>query len=430
MLDRESVEQNLSALRQLLDSSTAESLIPSRGKLSSPAILGCRETTTVGALLAALHSKARVSGSTHVFYRYPARFSPQFARAVIENFSLPGDVVLDPFVGGGTSAVEAISTGRSFIGSDLNPLACFVSRTKITALSESQLSAVEQWAAASSATTRVRDGDLTAPGWDEYTRNIPWHLRRACAHLLLTLSRLPPGPTEQFARCSILSAMQKALDCRTLVPTVQQFLRSHTDTVKLMSDGMRELNKTQETFSTGRRPSASIFQANAAMLSSIPRIRTAKPPSLVITSPPYVDVHVLYNRWQILGRRETKAPYWIIDKREERGPASFTFAARGRRSADAYMQALRSCFSEITCLLSPTSTVVQLVAFHDPATQLDLYLETLEASGLRAVFVDSTGASEVSIGRRSVPNRRWYAQINNQSKSSKEFLLIHRKKHS
>lgn len=44
--------------------------------------------------------------SVHEYYRYPARFSPRFARAVMSAFSSAGDVVLDPFVGGGTVLVE------------------------------------------------------------------------------------------------------------------------------------------------------------------------------------------------------------------------------------------------------------------------------------------------------------------------------------
>jgi len=37
-----------------------------------------------------------VSGLTHNFYRYPARFSPAFSRAVILAFSEHGDTVFDP----------------------------------------------------------------------------------------------------------------------------------------------------------------------------------------------------------------------------------------------------------------------------------------------------------------------------------------------
>jgi hypothetical protein len=34
-------------------------------------------------------------------------------------------------------------------------------------------------------------------------------------------------------------------------------------------------------------------------------------PKLVLTSPPYPGLHVLYHRWQVKGRRETPAPFWV-----------------------------------------------------------------------------------------------------------------------
>lgn len=67
------------------------------------------------AIRAAAQNSQPVSGLTHRFYRYPARFSPQFARACIQSFSKPGDTVLDPFMGGGTTIVEAMTLGRRAI---------------------------------------------------------------------------------------------------------------------------------------------------------------------------------------------------------------------------------------------------------------------------------------------------------------------------
>lgn len=87
-------------------------------------------------LLQSLHSDKPVRGLTHGFYRYPARFSPEFARSVIEAFSRPGDIILDPFVGGGTTVVEALASGRKVVGVDLNPLAVFTARIKSTPLSD------------------------------------------------------------------------------------------------------------------------------------------------------------------------------------------------------------------------------------------------------------------------------------------------------
>ena len=66
--------------------------------------------------ISAVYSQKSVSGFTHSFYKYPGRFSPDFARASIEVFSRPGDVVVDPFVGGGTSLVESRVAGRIRIG--------------------------------------------------------------------------------------------------------------------------------------------------------------------------------------------------------------------------------------------------------------------------------------------------------------------------
>ena len=69
----------------------------------------------------AVKDQSRVSGCTHQFYTYPAGFSPVFAGAAIESLTKKGDLVLDPFMGGGTTVVEAIRHGREVVGVDLNP---------------------------------------------------------------------------------------------------------------------------------------------------------------------------------------------------------------------------------------------------------------------------------------------------------------------
>jgi hypothetical protein len=86
-----------------------------------------------------------VRGLIHNFYRYPARFSPQFAAAAIEAFSNKGDLILDPFMGGGTTIVEASARGRFSIGTDINELAVFVSKAKTTIISNSDVNDILKW---------------------------------------------------------------------------------------------------------------------------------------------------------------------------------------------------------------------------------------------------------------------------------------------
>ncbi len=54
---------------------------------------------------------------------YRGNWSPYIPRNVILKYSQPGDVVLDYFVGGGTTAVEAKLLGRRCIALDINPSA-------------------------------------------------------------------------------------------------------------------------------------------------------------------------------------------------------------------------------------------------------------------------------------------------------------------
>ena len=62
--------------------------------------------------------------------KYRGNWSPYIPRNVILRYSNEGDTVLDQFVGGGTTAVEAKLTGRNFIGIDINPNAVELSQKK------------------------------------------------------------------------------------------------------------------------------------------------------------------------------------------------------------------------------------------------------------------------------------------------------------
>jgi len=54
----------------------------------------------------------------HNFHAFPAKFPPQLPRKFIQSLTIPGDTVLDPMMGSGTTVLEAFLLGRKAIGFD------------------------------------------------------------------------------------------------------------------------------------------------------------------------------------------------------------------------------------------------------------------------------------------------------------------------
>ncbi len=67
---------------------------------------------------------------THDLHAFPAKFPPQLPRKFIDGLTQPGEVVLDPMVGSGTTLVEALLADRQAIGFDIDPLALRLCQAK------------------------------------------------------------------------------------------------------------------------------------------------------------------------------------------------------------------------------------------------------------------------------------------------------------
>lgn len=68
---------------------------------------------------------------THWIYPYKGKFHPQMIRALLNILQLTEkDTVLDPFVGSGTTAVEAQLLGIKCVGIDISPLSVLQTRVK------------------------------------------------------------------------------------------------------------------------------------------------------------------------------------------------------------------------------------------------------------------------------------------------------------
>ncbi|HYX56925.1 MAG TPA: DNA methyltransferase [Nitrososphaeraceae archaeon] len=76
---------------------------------------------------------------THGYHPYSSKYIPQIPNQLISKFTEKNDLVLDTFMGSGTTLVESKILGRNAIGIDVNPLACLISKVKTTTIKKSEL---------------------------------------------------------------------------------------------------------------------------------------------------------------------------------------------------------------------------------------------------------------------------------------------------
>jgi SAM-dependent methyltransferase len=82
--------------------------------------------------------------SAHGLHEYRGKFNPQVVRAIGNLFCLePGDCVLDPFCGSGTTLLESAHIGWNAVGIDINPLGVLIANSKLAAFNAS-LSVLER----------------------------------------------------------------------------------------------------------------------------------------------------------------------------------------------------------------------------------------------------------------------------------------------
>jgi hypothetical protein len=170
------------------------------------------------AFIAGARGSEPVRGLTHAFYKYPARFSPAFARVAIQAFTQPGDFILDNHVGGGTTLVEALASGRHAVGVDISALAAFVAGVKTTVYSEAELDTLKAWSRRVADAIHIRKSSIHFADYAQlgYYKHLDdrsrWRLRKAIEQGVGAAMQLGTRRMEAFGRCAVLRTAQWALD--------------------------------------------------------------------------------------------------------------------------------------------------------------------------------------------------------------------------
>ena len=69
---------------------------------------------------------AKAHTPVYNMHRFFARRPFNVFEAIVKHYTNPGDIVLDPFMGGGVTVIESLRARRKVVGVDLNPIAWFI----------------------------------------------------------------------------------------------------------------------------------------------------------------------------------------------------------------------------------------------------------------------------------------------------------------
>lgn len=82
---------------------------------------------------------------THCFHTYPAMMIPQVARELINKYKNKNTkLIFDPYMGSGTTLIEAKLAGINSVGTDLNPLARLIAKVKTEKLNTEEIDEIEE----------------------------------------------------------------------------------------------------------------------------------------------------------------------------------------------------------------------------------------------------------------------------------------------
>ena len=226
----------------------------------------------------------------------------------------------------------------------------------------------------------------------------------------------------------MLRTAQWALDARKKRPSIPEFREKMNMLAGEMPQCAKELREHIDQLPQKERPLALSLHRNVAGAHTDELIRRISPPKLIVTSPPYPGIHILYHRWQVDGGREARVPFLIAGQLDGAGSSFYTMGDRKNPGLRTYFEQLEAAFMSVAAMAGPETTIVQVVAFSEVDWQLPMYLDVMQRCGLIEYY--PWGSSKADDGRlwRDVPNRKWHALQKSHSPGAREVVLVHRKR--
>ena len=313
----------------------------------------------------------------HSLHPYLGKFIPQLVDVFLRRHFRPGQCVYDPFVGSGTTLVEANAFGAAAVGCDISAFNCLVTRVKTTAYS---LGSLELGLRGVLEQSRHTSEVVTTADASDWLRS--WYFERALSELLAyhcVASESLDDPGWDVARVILSRAARSArrtthfdLDFPRRPVTEPYWCHKHKRTCRPVDEAMKFLRRyTGDTVRRIREFAEVRSDQPVEVIHGDARtVDLPLEPSGIITSPPYpglIDYHEQHRyAYELLG---------LEDRREDEiGPAS---RGQSQAAVRAYVENIVAAFTNARRQLPFGAPVIIVVN-----DSKDLYPEILERSGL------------------------------------------------
>ena len=279
----------------------------------------------------------------HSLHPYLGKYVPQLVDVFLKRYFVPGDCIYDPFVGSGTTLVEANAFGASGIGCDISAFNCLLSRVKSARYSLREL----ELALCGALEEARRQGSAPTAGTTRWLNS--WFSPRALGELLsfrTAIESLRPQHAD-VARVILSRSARSArltthfdLDFPRTPTTEPYYCHKHKRTCRPVQEAAKFLTRYSTDTIRRIREFADVRTDRAVTIlhADSRTVKLPMRPNGVITSPPYpglIDYHEQHRyAYELFG---------LVDRRtEEIGAAA---SGRNRSALGAYIDGMSTVFA-------------------------------------------------------------------------------------
>lgn len=355
----------------------------------------------------------------HDIHPYPAKFIPQIPGTLISLLSARGEVVLDPFGGSGTTALEAVRLGRRAISVDANPLSALIGRAKTASIDREAARELHALHAALAAELQSLPADPShlRNAHEAHAPPIPnrdkWFAESALGELCLIKGRIMglEAPTARdvalvaLSRIAISASFQ---DSETRYKSVPRLVPVGETLKRYLKEFRSVTNAIAESEAVTRY---GISRFVCSDIRSLPMDHLPEGSvDLVVTSPPYgnaTDYH-LYHRFRLLWLGFDPVSLGHIEI------GSHLKHQREKSGFESYFQDLTAAVETLSRALRPGRYAALVLGdsvyngeVHDPAVHLEKAASDLgfDACSVIERPIHATKRSFAHVGRRATSER-------------------------